>query len=153
MAARGVNVSVMRLPQVHDPERQGLVSPLIDIYRQKGVCAFVGEGSNRWPAAHILDVARLYRLAVERAEPGAKYHAVAEEGLSLRDIAETIGRRLGLPAKSIPADEAGDFFGWLTMFAGYDMPASSEATRKELGWNPTGPGLLDDLRRLPLAAA
>lgn len=152
-SAQGVNVSVVRLPQVHDPDRQGLISPLIDIYREKGVCAYLGDGGNRWPAAHVLDVARLYRLVVERAEPGAKYHAVAEEGVSLKDVAETIGQRLALPTRSLSPEEAKAFFGWLGMFAGYDMPASSEATRKKLGWEPSGPGLLADLSRLQLAAA
>jgi nucleoside-diphosphate-sugar epimerase len=148
VAADGVNVSVVRLPQVHNPLRQGLISPLIEIYREKGVCAYVGDGANRWPAAHVLDVARLYRLAVEKAEPGAKYHAVAEEGVPVRDIAEVIGRRLGLPAKSVAADEAQAYFGWLALFAGHDMPASSAETRAKLGWQPTGPGLIADLERL-----
>jgi nucleoside-diphosphate-sugar epimerase len=148
VAAGGVNVSVVRLPQVHDTHRQGLISPMIAMYREKGACAYVGDGSNRWPAAHYLDVARLYRLAVERAEPNAKYHAVAEEGVAMRDIAGAIGRRLGLPVKSIPAEEAGAFFGWLAMFAGHDMPASSAETRRKLGWAPTGPGLIADLDRL-----
>jgi len=152
-AARGVNVSVVRLPQVHDPERQGLISPLIDIYREKGVCAYLGDGGNRWPAAHVRDVARLYRLVVERAEPGAKYHAVAEEGVPLRDIAETIGRRLQLPTRSLSPKEAASFFGWLGMFAAYDMPSSSAATREKLQWHPAGPSLLEDLRRLHLTAA
>lgn len=152
-AAKGVNVGVVRLPQVHDPVSQGLVTPLIGIYRQKGVCAWVGDGSNRWPAAHVGDVARLYRLVVERAEPGAKYHAAAEEGVPLRDIATGIGKRLGMPVRSIAADEAPAFFGWLAMFARNDMPASSALTREKLGWNPTGPSLLADLAQLPLAAA
>jgi nucleoside-diphosphate-sugar epimerase len=151
VAAAGVNVSVMRLPQVHDPVTQGLITPAIALYREKGVCAYVGDGSNRWPAAHVLDVARLYRLAIERAEPGAKYHAVAEEGVAMRDIAEAIGRRLNLPVKSITAAETQAFFGWLGMFAGHDMPASSEQTRRKLGWDPTGPGLIADLGRLALA--
>lgn len=152
-AADGINVSVVRLPQVHDPLRQGLISPIIAMYREKSVCAYVGDGLNRWPAAHFLDVARLYRLAVERAEPNAKYHAVAEEGVTMRAIAETIGQRLNLPARSITADEAPAFFGWLAMFAGHDMPASSAQTRRVLGWEPVGPGLLADLERLPVDAA
>jgi nucleoside-diphosphate-sugar epimerase len=149
----GANVSVVRLPQVHDTTRQGLISPAIETFRQKGACAYVGSGANRWPAAHVVDVARLYRLALESAEPGAKYHAVAEEGVAMRDIAGTIGRRLGLPVKSIGQDEAQAFFGWLAMFAGHDMPASSEQTRRVLGWEPTGPGLIADLERLDLALA
>ncbi|MFC7397958.1 SDR family oxidoreductase [Chelatococcus sp. GCM10030263] len=151
VAADGVNVSVVRLPQVHDPVTQGLITPAIEMYRAKGVCAYVGEGLNRWPAAHVLDVARLYRLAIERAEPNAKYHAVAEEGVPMRAIAEAIGRRLNLPVKSVARDEVQDIFGWLAMFAGLDMPASSEQTRKTLGWQPTGPGLIADLERLHMA--
>ena len=151
VAAAGGNVSVVRLPQVHDTARQGLISPAIEIYRQKGACAYIGEGLNRWPAAYVLDVARLYRLALEKAEPNAKYHAVAEEGVSMREIAETIAQRLRLPARSIAPEEAPAFFGWLAMFAGHDMPASSEQTRRKLGWTPTGPGLIADLERLQVA--
>jgi nucleoside-diphosphate-sugar epimerase len=151
VAADGVNVSVVRLPQVHDTARQGLISPAIAIYREKGACAYVGDGLNRWPAAHYLDVARLYRLAIERAEPNAKYHAVAEEGITVRAIAETLGRRLSLPVKSITTEEAPAFFGWLAMFAGLDLAASSEQTRRKLGWEPTGPGLLADLAQLKLS--
>jgi nucleoside-diphosphate-sugar epimerase len=121
---------------------------VIQMYREKGACAYVGDGLNRWPAAHVRDVARLYRLALERAEPDAKYHAVAEEGVAMRDIAQAIARRLKLPAKPIPPEEAGAFFGWLAMFAGFDMPASSAQTQSELGWEPTGPGLIADLEEL-----
>jgi nucleoside-diphosphate-sugar epimerase len=148
VAANGVNVSVVRLPQVHDTARQGLVTYVIAIAREKGVCAYVGGGHNRWPAAHVLDAARLYRLAIEKAEPGAKYHAVAEEGVPLRDIAEVIGRRLSIPVKSIGPEDAHAYFGWLPMFAGHDAPASSQQSRKKLGWQPTGPGLIADLERL-----
>jgi nucleoside-diphosphate-sugar epimerase len=150
VAANGVNVSVVRLPQVHDTARQGLVSPAIEIFREKGACAYIGDGQNRWPAAHVLDTARLYRLAIEKAAPGAKYHAVAEEGVPMRDIAEAIGRRLKLPVKSIAPEEAPTWFGWLAMFAGHDVPASSEQTRQRLGWRPTGPGMIADLERLQL---
>ena len=149
VAADGVNVSVVRLPQVHDPVTQGLITPAIAFFREKGACAFV-EGLNRWPAAYVVDVARLYRLAVERAEPNAKYHAVAEEGVPMRDIAEAIGRRLKFPVRSIAPNEAPAVFGWLAMFAGYDMPASSAQTRRKLGWEPTGPGLIADLEMLHL---
>ena len=152
IAANGVKTSVVRLPQVHDPERQGLISPWIAIAREKRVFAYIGEGRNRWPAAHVSDVARLYRLAIEKAEPGAVYNAVAEEGVPARDIAETIGKRLKLPAKSIPLEEAPGYFGWLAHLAARDMPASSEKTQKTLGWRPTGPGLLADLERLPISA-
>ena len=153
VAADGVNVSVVRLPQVHDPVRQGLITPLIGAYREKGVCVYVGDGHNRWPAAHVLDVARLYRLAIEKAEPNAKYHAVAEGGVSIREIAETLGRRLKLPVKSITAEEAPTYFGWLARFAGHDVPASSAQTRSKLGWEPTGPGLIADLENLQISEA
>lgn len=149
--ARGANVSVIRLPQVHDRTRQGLVSLLIEPYRQAGACTFVGDGAQRWPAAHRLDVARLYRLALEQATPGAIWHAVAEEGVSMRAIAETLGQRLGLPARSVSPEEAATVFGWLAPLASQDRPASSEVTRARLGWHPEGPGLLEDLRSLVLA--
>jgi nucleoside-diphosphate-sugar epimerase len=153
VAATGVNVTTIRLPQVHDRVSQGLITPMIAMFRDKGVCAYVGDGSNRWPAAHVLDVARLYRLAIERAEPNAKYHAVAEEGVAMREIAEAVGRRLSLPVRSIGPEEAPAVFGWLAMFAGFDMPASSERTRAELGWTPTGGGLIADLEQLHLPDA
>lgn len=116
--------------------------------REKGVSAYVGEGRNRWAAAHISDVARLYRLALEKNEAGAKYHAVAEEGIPMRDIADAIGRALKVPVASLSAEEAPAHFGWLAAFAGHDLVASSEKTRKVLGWNPTGPGLIADLERI-----
>jgi nucleoside-diphosphate-sugar epimerase len=150
-ATHGVSASVVRLPQVHDPERQGLISPWIAIAREKGVISYIGEGRNRWPAAHISDVARLYRLAIEKSEPGAIYNAVGEEGVPARDIAETIGRRLKVPVKSITPEEAGGYFGWLAHLAARDMPASSAQTQKKLGWRPTGPGLIADLERLPVS--
>ena len=133
-------MSIVRLPQVHDPERQGLISPWIMIALEKRVFAYVGDGRNRWPAAHVLDVARLYRLAVEKAAPGAVYNAVAEEGVAARDIAETIGKRLTLPVKSIGPDEAPAYFGWLSHLAARDMPASSEETRKSSDGNRPAPG-------------
>ncbi|MGA2484622.1 MAG: SDR family oxidoreductase [Roseiarcus sp.] len=150
-AADGVNVSVVRLPQVHDTARQGLITPVIAMYRDKGACVYLGDGVNRWPAAHYLDVARLYRLAIEKAEPNAKYHAVAEEGVSMREIAEALGRRLKLPVKSIAPEEAPAYFGWLAAFAGHDVPASSAQTRKKLGWAPIGPTLIADLEALRLS--
>ena len=153
MVSRGVRAAAVRLPQVHDTAKQGFVTRAIEMYREKGACAYIGDGLNRWPAAHVLDVARLYRLAIEKAEPNAKYHAVAEEGVPMRDIAEAIGRRLRLPVKSIAPEEAQAFFGWLAMFAGHDMPASSAQTRRKLGWGPTGPGLIADLERLEGDAA
>lgn len=151
VAAEGGNVSVVRLPQVHDTVRQGLVTYAIAVARDKGVSAYIEEGRNRWSAAHILDVARLYRLVLEKAEPGAKYHAVAEEGVTQREIAEVIGRGLKVPARSIPLSEAGAHFGWLGLFAGHDMPASSEETRRTLGWQPAGPGLIADLEAMDYA--
>ena len=145
LAIKGVSASVMRLPQVHDPIKQGLVTYLIAVAREKGRSAYIAEGRNRWAAAHVSDVARLYRLALEKHEAGAKYHAVAEEGVSMRDIAEAIGRGLKIPVVSVSPEEAAAHFGWLTLFAGSDLAASSEKTRKKLGWNPTGPGLISDL--------
>ncbi|NYH20854.1 SDR family oxidoreductase [Paraburkholderia bryophila] len=141
----GINVSVMRLPQVHNPFKQGLISPLVAIAREKGVVAYVGEGRNRWPAGHLSDVVRLYRLAIEKREPGARYHAVGEEGISSREIAGSLGRGLNLPVVSISQDEAAAHFGWMGMFVGLDMPASSALTQARLGWKPTGPTLLADL--------
>ncbi|HVI56213.1 MAG TPA: SDR family oxidoreductase [Luteibacter sp.] len=149
----GVNVSVVRLPQVHDPVRQGLISPYIDIARAKGKVAYLGEGRNRWPAAHVLDVAKLYQLALDKGEAGARYHAVAEEGIAVRDIAEVVGAGLGLPIVSLSQDEAAAHFGWMGMFVGMDLPASSTWTREHLGWTPAGPGLIDDLKRMDYSAA
>ena len=145
LLARGVNVSVVRLPQVHDTVKQGLVTYSIAVARQKGVSAYIGDGRNRWAAAHVLDAARLYRLAIEKAEPGARYHAVAEEGVCARDIAEVIGRGLNVPIVSLTPEEAARHFGWLAMFAGLDIVASSAQTQQRLGWRPTGPGLIADL--------
>jgi len=147
LAKQGVRVSVVRLPQVHDPEKQGLISYLIAAARERGVSAYVGDGRNRWPAAHRLDVARLYRLALEKGSAGVRYNAVAEEGVPLRAIAEAIGRGLKLPVVSIAAEEAGAHFGWLGAFAAADIPASSALTRERLGWLPTGPDLMSDLAR------
>lgn len=145
LALKGVSASVMRLPQVHDPIKQGLVTYLIALAREKGLSAYVGEGNNRWAAAHVSDVAHLYRLALEKHEAGAKYHAVAEEGVPMKDIAEAIGRGLKLPVKSLSSEEAAAHFGWLTMFASSDLAASSEKTRNKLDWNPAGPSLISDL--------
>ncbi|XYD11932.1 SDR family oxidoreductase (plasmid) [Methylobacterium sp. NMS12] len=148
LSETGVNVVVVRLPQVHDPIKQGLITPFIEIARDRGVSAYVGDGHNRWPAAHVLDVARLYRLALEANQAGARYHAVAEEGIPTRDIANAIGRGLGLPAASLSPEEAAAHFGWLAPFVGIDMPASSALTQARLGWIPTGPGLISDLERM-----
>jgi len=148
VAARGVNVSVVRLPQVHDTARQGLITYAIAIAVEKGLCPYVGDGQNRWPSSHVLDTARLYRLALEKAEHGARYHAVAEEGVSFRDIVEVLGKRLKLPVRSIGPDEAKAHFGWLAPFAGLDAPASSALTRQRLQWQPKERGLLADLEEL-----
>ncbi|MFZ0632277.1 MAG: SDR family oxidoreductase [Acidobacteriaceae bacterium] len=145
---RGVHASVMRLPQVHDTVKQGLVTPLIAIARAKGVSAYVGDGLNRWPAAHVVDVARLYRLALEKGTAGARYHAVAEEGVPLKDIATAIGHGLNVPVVSISPDQAQEHFGFLGFFVGRDAHTSSAQTRAKLGWNPTGPDLLTDLANM-----
>lgn len=148
VAARGVNVSVVRLPQVHNTVKQGLITYAVAVAREKGVSAYVGDGLNRWPAAHVFDTARLYRLALEKREAGARYHAVAEEGVPVRDIAEVVGRGLKIPVAALSAEEAAAHFGWLAPFAGWDMPASSAQTKKHLGWHPTGSGLIADLEQM-----
>lgn len=151
LSAAGINVSVVRLPQVHNTVKQGLVSPLVELAREKGVSAYVGNGLNRWPAGHLHDVARLYRLALEKRKPGSRYHAVAEEGVPARDIAEVIGRGLKVPVVALSPDKAAAHFGWLAMFIGLDFPASSAKTQERLGWHPTGPGLIADLERMRYA--
>lgn len=144
----GVDVRVVRLPQVHDEVKQGLVSPLLDIAREKGVAAYLGDGANRLSAAHVLDVAELYRLALEKGERNTRYNAVAEEGVTAREIAEALGAGLKVPVVSLTPDEAPGYFGWMAIFAGLDMAASSEWTRRALGWTPEGPGLIEDLRAM-----
>ena len=151
VAGAGVRMMVVRLPQVHDTSKQGLVTPLVELAREKGVSAYVGDGLNRWPAAHVLDVARLYRLALEKHDAGARYHAVAEQGIPVRDIAEVIGRGLRVPVVAIDPEEAASHFGWLAAFAGLDLAASSARTRERLGWHPTGPGLIADLEQINYA--
>jgi nucleoside-diphosphate-sugar epimerase len=144
-----VHVSIVRLPQVHDTRRQGLVNMLIQIAREKGVAAYVGEGAIRWAAAPLKDVARLYRLAAEKASVGTMtYHAVQEEGVSLREITEAFGKGLKVPVVSIPVDKVTEHFGMFGHFATLDMPASSEWTRKTMNWSPTGPGLIEDLQKM-----
>jgi nucleoside-diphosphate-sugar epimerase len=142
---RGVNVVVVRLAQIHDTVKQGLVTELIRHARQTGVSAYVDEGLNHWSAAHISDTAQLYRLALEKHQPGARYHATAESHIPFRLIAEALGEGLGLPVVSVPADEAMARFGWLSSFVGRDMASHSSKTRERLGWVPTGPGLIEDL--------
>ena len=148
VADRGVNVSVVRLPQVHDPVKQGLITYAVALAREKGVSAFLGDGLNRWPSVHVLDAAHLYRLALEKHEAGWRYHAVAEEGVPVRDIAEVIGRGLKVPVLSLTPEEAPAHFGWLAAFVGLDMPASSALTQERLDWRPTGPGLITDLEQM-----
>lgn len=148
VAAKGVSVAVVRLPQVHNTLKQGLVTYLVAVAREKGVSAYVGEGRNRWPAAHVLDVAHLYKLALDKKENGAKYHAVAEEGVPMREIAEVIGRGLKMPVVALSAEEASANFGWMGPFVARDIPASSAQTRAKLGWDPKGPGMIADLERM-----
>jgi dTDP-4-dehydrorhamnose reductase len=145
LAERGVNTSIVRLPQVHNTVKQGLVTYLIALAREKGVSAYVGDGLNRWPAAPLLDTARLYRLVIEKATPGARYHAVDEEGVALRDIAHAIGKYLKIPVVSKKPEEVAEHFGVMAHFATMDAPASGQKTREWLGWQPTGPSLLTDL--------
>jgi nucleoside-diphosphate-sugar epimerase len=148
VAAQGVDVSVIRLPpSVHGDGDHGFVPILIGMAREKGVSAYVGEGLNRWPAVHRLDAASLYRLALEKRSPGARYHAVADEGIAFREIAGVIGRRLNLPVVAKSPEEAAGHFGWFAHFAAIDSPAFSRKTRDELGWQPTGPSLIPDLDR------
>ncbi|QEY72031.1 SDR family oxidoreductase [Pseudomonas denitrificans (nom. rej.)] len=139
---QGVQVSVVRLaPTVHGAGDHGFVPTLIELARRTGVSAFLGDGANRWPAVHRLDAGRLYRLILDSAEPGFAYHAVAEQGVQFREIAEVIGRRLGLPVESRPEE----YFGWFARFAGGDFPTSSDLTQRACGWHPDQPGLIDDL--------
>jgi nucleoside-diphosphate-sugar epimerase len=145
-AARDVRATTIRLPQVHDRDKAGLVSYLIMIARQKGVSAYVGDGANRWSAVHRQATASLYRLALEGGVAGGRYHAVEEEGVPLKVIAQAIGRGLGVPVKSLSPAEAAAHFGPMGHFAGMDNPASSALTRERLGWAPGAhPGLVDDL--------
>jgi len=149
VVARGVRATVIRLPQVHNPLRAGLISWLIGFAKEKGVSAYAGDGTNRWPAVHVQNAAHLYRLALEKnAKPGTRYHAVAEEGVQLREIAEAVSRRIGVPVKSMTPQEAADHFGPFARIAMADLPASSALTREWLGWNPKGPGLISDVDRI-----
>lgn len=153
LAERGVRIAVVRLPQVHNTLKQGLVTMLIDLARQKGAVAYVGEGRNRWSAVHLLDAAPVYRLALEKGTPGARYNAVAEEGVTAREIAEAVGRGLKVPVVSISPEEAPGYFGWFSLFAGMDLPASSSLTQGRLGWRPTQrAGIIDDLDHMDWSA-
>ncbi|MDP9038757.1 MAG: SDR family oxidoreductase [Acidobacteriota bacterium] len=148
-AERGLHVAIVRLPQVHDTRKQGLVPMLTQLAREKRLSAYIGAGANRWAAAPLADVALLYRLVVERTGPGATvYHAVQEEGVPMRDIAETLAKGLRVPALSLDPEAAAGHFGRLIHFAALDMPASSHRTRRLLDWSPTGPGLIEDLTHM-----
>jgi nucleoside-diphosphate-sugar epimerase len=148
LAAQGVRAMVLRLAaSVHDRGDYGFVPTLINIAREKGESAYIGDGRHRWPAVHRLDAARLYRLALEQGTAGACYHGVADEGIALRDLAALIGRHLNVPVVSKSVEEAAAHFGWLARFAGLDLAASSALTQQQLGWQPTHPSLLADLEQ------
>ncbi len=145
LASRGVRTSIVRLPQVHDTRKQGLIPYVHAVAREKRVSAYIGDGGNRWPAAHVSDVARLYRLAFENGEAGGIYHAVDEEGVTMKAIAEALGHGLKVPVISIKPEEAEAHFGWMALFANLDMPSSSARTQEKLHWKPSGPSLITDL--------
>ena len=148
LASQGVRSCVLRLPPtVHGDGDHGFMATLVGIARDKGASGYIGDGSNRWPAVHRFDAAHLFRLAVEQAPAGSVLHAVADEGVPIREVAGVIGRHLDVPAISIPPEQAGEHFTWLARFTGADSPASSALTRELLGWQPTQPGLLDDLEK------
>ncbi len=153
LIAKGGRVMVMRLSQVHDTRKQGRITWQIQTARQQGWVAYVGEGKNRVAAVHVSDAVRLYRLALEKGQAGARYNAVGEEGVALRDIAEVIGAGLKMPVESITPEEAPEYFGWMAHLATLDLAASSALTRQQLGWNPTGPDLLTDLRNMDYSVA
>ncbi|HEX4011672.1 MAG TPA: SDR family oxidoreductase [Solirubrobacteraceae bacterium] len=146
LASRGVRTAIVRLsPTVHGDGDHGFVPVLIDIARERGVSAHVGDGSNRWPAVHQVDAATLFRLALEKGTPGSRFHGVAEEGVSTREIAAMIGRHLDVPVESVAPEDATEHFGWIGAFFALDVPASSALTRERLGWLPVQPGLIADL--------
>jgi nucleoside-diphosphate-sugar epimerase len=146
LASQGVRSSIVRLPPTnHGDGDNGFIATLVGIARERGVSGYIGDGANRWPAVHRLDSARLFGLALERAPAGSTLHAVADEGVPVREIAEVIGRHLELPVVSISPEDAGEHFTWMGGFLALDAPASGELTRELLDWQPTHPGLIDDL--------
>jgi nucleoside-diphosphate-sugar epimerase len=153
LAARNVRSMVIRLPPtVHGAgDLTGFIPRLFALAQQKGVSAWVGEGQNTWPSVHRLDAAHLFRLAMEKGQPGSRFHAVQDEALPTRSIAEAIGRRLGLPSASLAARQAADHFGFLAPILAHDIKATSHATREKLGWQPTHQGLLQDIDQMPFA--
>lgn len=146
LAADGVNAGVVRLPPTtHGDHDHGFVASLIGFARQKGAAVYVGDGANHWAAGHVLDAAVVYRLALEANVPGRRYHVVGDQGVPFRDIAEVIGRKLGVPVRSVTTEEAPDYLGWLAGFAQMDAHASAALTQGWLGWAPSGPTLLEDM--------
>jgi nucleoside-diphosphate-sugar epimerase len=146
LASRGVRSSILRLPPTnHGDGDNGFMATLVGIAREKGISGYIGDGANRWPAVHRLDSAGLFRLAAEKAPAGTTLHAVADEGVPIREIAEVIGRHLEVPVVSIAPEDAGEHFTWLGGFIGLDSPASSAVTRAQMGWEPVQPGLIADL--------
>jgi nucleoside-diphosphate-sugar epimerase len=148
LSSRGVRSSIVRFaPTVHGEGDHGFMATLVGIARDKGVSAYIGDGSNRWPAVHRLDAAHLVRLALDKAPAGSTLHAVADEGVPIRAIAEVIGRHLDLPVVAISPEDAAAHFAWLAGFLAIDSPASSALTRELVGWKPTHPGLIEDLEK------
>ncbi len=148
LAGKGVNVVMMRNPQIHNIVKQGLVSDLIKLARQKGRAAYVGEGANRWSATNLTDAVAVYRLALEHATSGAVFHAVDEEGVSMRQISDAIAAGLNVPSVSVSEEQAPEHFGWLIKFAGRELTASGKLTQERLGWKPSGSGLIADLNAM-----
>ena len=146
--AKGLHVGIVRMSQIHDTRKQGIVQFLIQIARATGISAYIGDGASRWAACSLADTARLYRLAIEKNAPNATYHAVAEEGVSLKDIAEAIGKGLQVPAVSLTAEEAGKHFGPIAQFVGMNLTGSSKLTQEALDWKPIGPGMIEDLSNM-----
>ena len=149
----GVDVRVVRLPQVHNTRRQGLISYYIGLAREKGVAAYIGDGANGWSAAHVSDVARLYRLALEKGQPGERYHAVAEQAVTFFAVAQAVEAGLGVEATSLPPANAAAHFGWFAAFASLDLRASGDWTQQRLGWTPRGPSLIADLQAMDYSTA